>query len=87
MAEPSPVCCLDLYKIGPSPHGSDSVFFVCPRCGEYSFTGSLLATLPSTLSNTADAEAKISHAIQSSQRGNKGVELNTHTHCCPVKNQ
>lgn len=77
MAELCPVCNLEL--VNPETSGSNSVQFECPRCGKFSLTGSLISTLPYTLSSTANADAKISHAIQTMQRDKNGAELNTFT--------
>jgi hypothetical protein len=53
--------------------------FVCPRCGTFVLSGTLIAMLPHTLTAHADAAAKISHALRRAQETNREVEFTTAT--------
>src|SRR5687768_13296300 len=78
MNEKCPVCNLDLLK--PSANaGGDATTFVCPRCGTYTLTGSLLESLPHLLSTDTDASAKLSHALRRAQENGELPKFSTHT--------
>jgi hypothetical protein len=64
MNEKCPVCSTNLNSFDNEPMGVDAKKFDCPRCGKYKLAGSLISTLPDTLSKDNDASAKISHVLR-----------------------
>lgn len=80
MSENCPVCSSKLTNYKPNPNGIDASVFECPRCGEFAFSESLLASFNNILLRDIDAVAKISHAIRQSQDKNSGLKIiNTQT--------
>lgn len=49
--------------------------FDCPRCGDFVFSNSLIASINNILLKDVDAAAKISHAIRQSQKKNSGSNV------------
>jgi hypothetical protein len=78
MSDACPVCSSPLKDRQDNPDGREASFFSCPQCGEFVLSRSLMTTLPEILSER-DAAAKISHALRTVQRLNKGAELYTST--------
>jgi hypothetical protein len=79
MPDDCPVCHSGLKEIIERPGGKDATFFSCSLCGEFVLSRSLVASLPHILEADKDASAKISHALRTMQRINKGAELNSYT--------
>ena len=79
MPDICPVCSTELKSEPPILTSGDKKTFSCPRCGDFSLSGRLLATLSSTLNENKNAEAKISHALRMMQHVNQNVELSTYT--------
>lgn len=61
------------------PNGRDVTFFSCPLCGDFTLSGTLVATIPSVIKNNENSIPKISHALRTMQEINKGAELYTNT--------
>lgn len=79
MSELCPVCNSTLKVKRACNDGRDATYFSCPQCGDFTLSGSLIATLPHTHQEDKDAAAKISHALRTMQQTNKGAELYTNT--------
>jgi hypothetical protein len=74
MSNNCPVCASPLEK---QENRVDKTFFSCPRCGRFVLVGSLLSTLPSTLNNSEERIAILSHAIRKMQSESEDPFLNT----------
>lgn len=79
MSQQCPVCASPLLAPPSSLMGRDANQFVCPRCGTFVLSGTLIAMLPHTLSAHTDAAAKLSHALRRAQETNREVEFTTAT--------
>jgi hypothetical protein len=64
MADSCPVCASPLEK---AESRGDKTIFSCPRCGQFVFTATLIATLPNILEGKDDKIAILSHAIRKKQ--------------------
>lgn len=68
-----PICDSNLLEPSAST-GGDATRFACPRCGSFTLTGSLLATLPHVLSTAKDASPKLSHVLRrANENGDKAI--------------
>lgn len=76
MRDPCPVCNSELKE---KAGIADSTSFHCPLCGNFILSRTLISTLPNTLLQNKDANAKISHALRIMQKTNSGAELSTYT--------
>jgi len=79
MQNKCPVCSSKLNHFDNHPDGRDATFFSCPKCGDFTLSGTLVATLPKIIERDKDASAKISHTLWRMQQENKGAELYTNT--------
>ncbi|MCH8079800.1 MAG: hypothetical protein IIA06_08495 [Proteobacteria bacterium] len=79
MADKCPVCASELKAKQEGPDGRDVTVFSCPLCGDYIFSGTLVADLPHTLETNKDASTKISHAIRMMQQVKRNPELYSNT--------
>ena len=74
-----PVCDSQLSEITRAPEGRDVNKYICPLCGEFTLSRSLVATLPATRDKNPKASAKLSHALRMMQQANRGAEMYTNT--------
>lgn len=74
-----PICDSQLMKLNTMPKGGDYNSYNCPLCGEFSLTGSLVATLPHLREKHKNASTKLSHALRTMQKPNTNVQLNPYT--------
>ncbi len=78
MSSKCPICDSDL--LVPSANaGGDATKFVCPRCGRFTLTGPLLASLPHLLSIDKLARAKLSHVLRRANENGEQAVLTTDT--------
>lgn len=79
MSNNCPICKSALSSEPSNASGMDATKFMCPRCGQFVLTGSLIATLPQMLGSTPNAEAKLSHAFRRAQEVNSEALFSTYT--------
>lgn len=79
MSQNCPVCGTPLQSLEKHPSGRNVTHFSCPRCGQFTLTNSLLASLPHYLGSVPDAAANISHALRRAQEVNSEVLFSTLT--------
>ena len=72
---PCPVCSSPLNKIESRP---DDKYFLCPLCGNFIMTGSLLSSIPGIYKGAKDAVPKLNHPIRQMSEVGKIPELNTY---------
>lgn len=77
MGDKCPVCSEKLEQ--PASSNGDRGFYICPRCGRFTLSGSLESVLPRILSEDAEASAKLSHYLRRAQIPNRAAELTTYT--------
>lgn len=78
MSTNCPVCGSALQSENPIP-GPGVTTYQCQRCGNFALTGTLVATLPSLLSQDVDGPAKLSHALRRSHERSETLQLGTNT--------
>lgn len=79
MTEKCPVCNTDLSQPKTNSGERDAFDFLCPKCGSFTLSRSLIINLSHLYSNNADAAAKLSHALRKAQEQGNTAMFTTYT--------
>ncbi|WP_193180151.1 hypothetical protein [Nisaea sediminum] len=77
MSERCPICDSEIEPPTERDYG-DKKRFVCPRCGTFEVSGTVLAMLPSRLENDPRRRARLSYGIRKESRDDSNFMLTSH---------